>query len=184
MAVPYRNRWRLLAARPLRVGWTANIDTKVNTVSAVERQITALPALVGGYEGPALQVSIEAGAGWYFLELDDDAPREQGYDRSALKHSTFAYAATGKVALKLGDALTVSGRARGWWDRHGALQRHWQAALRLDVSSRMGNSKPAALVLSADSYKYNLDVYNLPGLPPILRWNDDLMIKLAFETKW
>ena len=83
--------WR---AGQMRVGWTANVDTRMNTVSSVERQITALPALVGGYDGQNFQASLEAGAGWFFLEIDDDAPREQGYDRSTLRHSTFAYAAT------------------------------------------------------------------------------------------
>jgi len=175
--------WR---AGRMRVGWTANIDTRMNTVSSVERQITALPAFVGGYDGQNFQASLEAGAGWFFLEIDDDAPREQGYDRSTLRHSTFAYAATAKGRLKLGEAWSLSGRARGWWDSHGALESNYQAALRMDVSSWMGGGsmKQPALVLSADAYRYNLDPYNRPNAPPVLRWNDDLMIRLAFETKW
>jgi len=174
--------WR---ADRIRLGWTANIDTRINTASGIERHITAYPALVGGYDGPTVQASLDAGAGWFFLEIDDDAPRLQGYDRSGLRNSTFAYAATGKLAFKLGEAWTFSGRARGWWDSHGALQRHYQAALRADISNWMGgSSKQPALVLSADSYKYNLDVYNRLGLPPVLRWNDDLMIRFVFETKW
>jgi len=169
----------------LRVGWTANIDTRVNTVSAVERQLTALPAFVGSYEGQIFQASLEAGAGWFFLELDDDAPRELGYDRSALRNSTFAYAASANLRLKLSDFWSLSGHARGWWDSHRALQQHYQAALRVDVGNWIGGSiRQPALVLSADAYKYNLDVYNRPNLPPILRWNDDLMIRVAFETKW
>jgi len=170
----------------MRVGWTANIDTRINTASGVERHITAFPALVGGYDGQSLQASLEAGAGWFFLEIDDDAPREQGYDRSTLRHSTFAYAATAKLRLKLGEAWSVSGRARGWWDSHGTLESNYQAVLRMDASNWIGGGsmKQPALVLSADSYKYNLEPYNRPNLPPILRWNDDLMIRLAFESKW
>src|SRR4051812_25728758 len=122
--------WR---AGAMRLGWTANVDTRINTVSSVERNITALPALVGGYDGQNFQAALEGGAGWYFLEIDDDAPRELGYDRSTLRHSTSAYAATAKARLKLGDVWSLSGLARGWWDNHGELERHYQAALRLAV---------------------------------------------------
>jgi len=176
--------WR---ANRMRIGWTADINTRMNTVSSIERQITALPAFVAGYDGQILQAALEAGAGWFFLEIDDDAAREQGYDRSALRNSTFAYAATAKLALKLGESWAISGRARGWWDRYNTpLESQYQAALRVNASSWIGGGsmKQPALVLSADYYKYNLDVYNRPNAPPVLRWNDDLMIRLSLEAKW
>jgi hypothetical protein len=47
-----------------------------------------------------------------------------------------------------------------------------------------GVMKQPAVVLSADYYWYNLAVYSQPNLPPILRWNDDLTIRLSLETKW
>jgi hypothetical protein len=170
----------------MRIGWTADIDTRINTVSSIERQITALPAFVGGYDGQVLQASLEAGAGWFFLEIDDDAPREQGYDRSGLRNSTFAYSAAAKLTLKLGESWAISGRARGWWDSNTTLESYYQAALRVDANRWFGGGsmKQPALVLSADYYKYNLDVYNRPNLPPVLRWNDDLMIRLSLEAKW
>jgi hypothetical protein len=175
--------WR---ANRMRVGWTADFNTRMNTVSSIERQITALPAVVGGYDGRILQASLEAGAGWFFLHLDDDAPRERGYDRSALRNSTFAYAVTAKLAFKLGKSWTISGRARTWWDSDRTLESHYQALLRVDASGWIGGGamKQPALVLSADYYKYNLDVYNLPNAPPVLPWDDDLMIRLFLEAKW
>lgn len=170
----------------MRLGWTANIDTRMNTVSSIERQITALPAFVGGYDGQILQASLEAGAGWFFLEIDDDAPRQQGYGRDNLRNTTFAYAATAKAALKLGESWALSGRAREWWDSHEPLEWQYTAALRVDANSWLGGGsmKQPALVLSADYYRYNLDVYNSPNLPPVLRWNDDLMTRLSLEAKW
>jgi hypothetical protein len=56
----------------------------------------------------------------------------------------------------------------------------------VDASGWIGGGamKQPALVLSADYYKYNLDVYNLPNLPPVLPWNDDLMIRLFLDAKW
>jgi hypothetical protein len=158
----------------------------MNTVSSIERQITAFPALVGGYDGKFLQSSLQAGAGWFFLEIDDDAPRERGYDRSGLRNSTLAYAITADVTLKLGESWTFSGRARGWWDSHDLLESQYQAALRMDIGDWMASRsmKHPELVLSADFYEYTLDVYNHPNALPILPWNDDLMIRLSFETNW
>jgi hypothetical protein len=111
---------------------------------------------------------------------------EQGYDRSTLRNSTFAYAATAKLTLKLGESWTISGRARGWWDSDNTLESQYQAALRVDASRWIGGRsiKQPALVLSADYYKYNLDVYNRPNAPPVLQWNDDLMTRLSLEAKW
>ncbi|MGY4827749.1 hypothetical protein ACVNIS_04125 [Sphaerotilaceae bacterium SBD11-9] len=169
----------------LRMGWTANFDTRMNTVSSVERQMTALPALVFGYGNPTFQASLEAGAGWFFLEIDDDAPREQGYPRDNLRNSTFAYAATARASLRLGESWAVSGFARGWRDSHDTLETQYQAAVRMDASSWMGGSSMTqpALVFTADYYRYNLDVYS-PNAQAIPRWNNDLMFKLSFESKW
>lgn len=169
-----------------RVGWTANIDTRINTASGIERQITALPALVGGYDGRTFQASLETGVGYFFLEIDDDAPQLQGYDRSGLRNTTFAYAATGRLALKLSESWAVSGMARTWWNNQGTLETQYRAALRMDARNWFsgGSMKQPALILSADYYRYNLDIYNKPNLPPVLRWDDDLMIRLQLEVKW
>lgn len=170
----------------IHAGWTANFDTRMNTASSTERQMAALPALVGGYDGEIVQASLEAGAGWFFLEIDDDAPREQGYDRTNLRNTTIAYATTAKLALKLGESWSLSGLARGWWDSSTPLEGQYLAALRMDASSWAGRDalKQPALVLSTEYYRYNLDIYNAPNMPPILGWDYDLMIRLAAEAKW
>jgi hypothetical protein len=38
------------------------------------------------------------------------------------------------------------------------------------------------VVLSADAYEYNLDVYQRPGEPAILPWDNDLLIRLTFKN--
>jgi hypothetical protein len=165
------------------LGWTADINTRINTASSIERQITALPAIVAGYDGTLLQASLQAGAGWFLLHIDDDAPRERGYDRSELRNSTLAYAVTANVALKLGDSWTISAWARRWWDRDGWLENQYTAALRVDTS-RWIAGKQSELVLSADYTQYNLAVYNHPTGLSVLPWNDDLLIRLSLETRW
>ena len=45
------------------VDWTVDANTRANTVSSVERQITALPALVARFDGEKFRAGLRAGAG-------------------------------------------------------------------------------------------------------------------------
>ena len=97
------------------VGWTANFDTRMNTVSSVEREMTALPAIVARYEGNVFQPSLKAGAGWFFLEIDDDVPKTRGYDRSDFRNSTLGYSVAADVMIRLGEhaARSMARRRNG-----------------------------------------------------------------------
>lgn len=170
----------------LALGWASELDTRMNTVSSVERQSTALAALVGRYDGALLQDSLEAGPGWFFLEIDDDAAREQGYGREGLRNSTFAYSLANKATLRLGEQWRLAAMARGWWDGHQVLESQYGAELRGDAGHWLG-SDPSAhteLVLGADVYHYNLAPYNEPDRPPVLRWDNDALIRLSLESRW
>ena len=115
--------------------WTIDADTRANTVSSVERQITALPALAARFDSDTFRASLQAGAGYWFLEIDDDAPKERGY---------------------IGEAH-----------------------LSLD-----GPSDRSEIVLAAEVNEDNFDLYNRPGLVPILPWDDDVLIKISFVSVW
>ncbi|MCH7373159.1 hypothetical protein [Aeromonas sp. MR16] len=170
----------------LRLGWMTDFNTRMNTVSSVERQMTALAAMAAGYEGDIFQYSLEAGPGWFFLEIDDDAPRERGYDREGLRNSTLAYALTNKAAIKLGDDWTLSGLARRWWDGHQTLESQYRAELRgnIDHWLRRDPAKRTQLVLGADVYHYNLTPYNESNLPSVVGWDNDVLVRLSLETRW
>jgi hypothetical protein len=165
------------------IGWTANADARANTVSSVERRITLLPAVVAGYDGGVLQGSMQAGAGWFFLEIDDDVPKTRGYDRDDFRNSELGYSAAADLSLRLGASWKVSGRAQEWWDSDDWLQTEYVVALRMSVGHE--HSQSSEFVLSADFNEYNLDVYARPDVvQPILPWDDDVMIRLSFDTSW
>jgi len=163
----------------LHLGWTADFNTRMNTVSSVEREMTALPAIVGRYDGGIVRASAKAGAGWFFLEIDDDVPKTRGYDRSDFRNSTFAYTIAGDLAIRIGDCCKIDGQAQQWWDSGEWLQTQYGAAFHFSVESL---KKGSEVELTADVYEYNLDVYQRPGEPVILPWNDDLLIRLLFKT--
>ena len=165
------------------LGWTATVDTKANTASSVEREMIAMPAIVAGYDASRLQASAKAGAGWFFLEIDDDVPKTRGYDRSDFRHSRFAYTLAGDAAIKLGASWTASGKAQEWWDSHQWLQTQYEVALRMAAGHSHTHS--SEFVLSADFNEYNLDVYARPDVSQaILPWDNDVLIRLSFDTVW
>jgi len=160
------------------LGWTADINTRMNTVSSIEREITALPAIFAQYNGKIFQPSLKVGAGWFFLEIDDDVPKTRGYDRDDFRNSTFAYSAAADVTIRLGACCKLDGKAQQWLDSDEWLQRQYETAIHIGAGDWMKGSE---LMLSADFFEYNLDVYQRPGALPILPWDDDLLVRLMFK---
>jgi hypothetical protein len=167
----------------MHIGWTADANTRMNTVSSIERSITALPAIMAWYEGGYMRTSLKTGAGWFFLEIDDDAPSLRGYDRDDLRNSTLGYLVAADAMIKIGACCKIYGQAQQWWDSHGWLQTQYEAAFHVDIGSWA--KKGSEIVLSAQSYEYNLDVYQRSDTNlAVLGWDNDLLIRLSFETKW
>jgi hypothetical protein len=168
-------------ASKMDFGWTADLNTRINTVSSIEREIQALPALVAAYKGDTVQASAKAGAGYFFLEIDDDAPKERGYGRENLRNTTFAESLAADGAVELAERWKLVGRAQGWWDGSDWLQTEYGAELHMALDN---STKHSEMVLSAEANEYNLDVYQHGEALPVLAWNNDLLIKLFFVTAW
>ena len=169
-----------------RLGWNANVDTRINTASSIEREIFAMPALVAGYDSDVFQAAAQAAAGWFFLEIDDDVPKSRGYvreERSDFRNNAFGYSLAADMTLKLGSSFSAYGQAQEWWDSHDWLQTHYKLALRMAASQSHEHS--SEFVLSADFNEYNLDPYFRPNVGvPILPWDNDVMIRLSYDTAW
>jgi hypothetical protein len=164
-----------------RAGWAVDVDTRSNTASSIERRIMALPSLVGAYANERFQASAKTGAGWFFLEIDDDVPKTRGYVRDDLRNSRLAYSVSGDATVHMGDSWSVSGTAQEWWDSHGSLQTEFTAALRFNADRWRKGSE---LVLDADYNEYSLAPYQRSGLPAILPWDHDLMFRVMLDNTW
>lgn len=164
-------------SRKMFMGWVVQ-DTRMNTVSSIERQLHLLPAVVGGFAGDSVDASLKAGIGYNFLEIDDDAPRLRGYDRTNLRQTTSAGAVAADATFRIGSSWEVFGHGEEWRDSDDWIQTQYVAGFRVATDHW---SKGSQVAFSLESNEYNLDRYSTPGLPPVLAWNDDLMFKLDFR---
>jgi hypothetical protein len=168
-----------------RVLWVGDFDTRVNTVSSIEREIRALPGVMLDLKAGACSAQLKAAAGYFFLEIDDDVPRERGYDRGDFRHQTFAGSLAADGALELTADWQLAAHAQGWWDADGWLE----TQCRGELDFRPGRwAHGAVIALSAEFTQYNLDSYapanaTAPYLP-ILPWDHDWLIKLSYTTRW
>jgi hypothetical protein len=162
----------------LFAGWDVNLDTRMNTVSSIERQVHLLPAVVGGFAGNSVDASLKAGIGYNFLEVDDDAPRLRGYDRTNLRQTTSAGAVAADVAFRIGSSWQVFGHGEEWRESDDWIQTQYFAGFRVATDHW---AKGSQVAFSVELNEYNLDRYSTPGLPAPLGWDDDLMYKLDFR---
>jgi hypothetical protein len=160
------------------ISWTVGEQTRMNTVSSIERQFHLLPAVVAGFSGNFMDVSLRTGIGYNFLEIDDDAPRLRGYDRTNLRQTTSAGALAGDLRARIGESWEVFGHGEEWRDGDDWIQTQYVAGFRV-ATERWG--KGSQVAFSVEYNEYNLDRYSTPGLPAVLGWDDDLMFKLDFR---
>ena len=164
--------------RKMFVGWGVELDTRMNTVSSIERQVHLLPALEAGFAGDSARASVTTGIGYNFLEIDDDAPRLRGYDRTNLRQTTSAGAVAVDATVPIGDSWEAFAHGEEWRDSDDWIQTQYRAGFRV-ATDALG--KGSEVAFSVESNEYNLDRYSTPGLPSVLGWDDDLMLKLDFR---
>jgi len=165
-------------------GWTVDLNTRMNTVSSIERQIKALPAIVVGYDGDSVEASLEGGIGYFFQEIDDDAPKLRGFDRTGLRQTMAAESLGGFFAVRLGGTARLAGAAQQWWDEGDWLETEYRAEFHFNLGRRV-RAEGSELVVSVEAHEYNLDIYpHSPAGDSILGWNNDLLIRLAYSGAW
>lgn len=165
-------------SRDLFFGWSVAQDTRMNTTSSIERQIHLLPAVVFGFAGDAVHASLKTGIGYNFVEIDDDAPRLRGYDRTNLRQTTSAGAVAADATFKIGKSWEVFGHGEEWRDSDDWIQTQYLAGVHV-AAERWG--KGSEIGFSVEYNEYNLERYSTPGLPLVLGWDDDVLYKLSFR---
>jgi len=165
--------------------WVADLDTRANTVSSVEREMKAMPGLALGYKSGGFSAGLKAAAGWFFLEIDDDVAKEYGYGRDDFRNNEFAGTLAAEAAIELTPGWKLLASAQGWASSDTWLEVRYLGELRYAPSHW---KKGGAVTLSVELNQINLDVYVPSALtapyPPILPWDHDCLVKLSYSTRW
>lgn len=164
------------------LGWQVDLQGKRNTVSSVEKQLKLFPALTANYQGKLTQAQLKAGAGYYFLEIDDDVPKNRGYDRDDLGNKEFAYTLMGSFGADVTPKLHMSFAAQTWHDGDAWLEDQYRFDLTYQTDFWAEHSQ---WVLNVEHTQYNLDHYAKSDMDlPILPWDDDTLVRLSLMVPW
>lgn len=167
------------------VGWIAEANTKTNTVSCIEREIRILPGLTANFHAGPFDAWAKIASGMFFLEIDDDVPKERGYARGDFRNATMAVSYAGGASIELGESCKLAGHAQTWRNPEGWLENQYTIDLRYDIGRWM---KDSTVVLGFEATEYNIAVYTpaeSESTPlPILPWDHDEFLTLAIEKLW
>lgn len=165
----------------VQLDWIIRFDGKCNTVSSVECEFKAFGGLRAEYKTSDLKIGLNATGGYYFLEIDDDVPKEYGYDRSDYKNDAMAYSVMADGEIKLAPKTKVYGRIQQWKDGSQWLENQYELVLNYDLSQWL---KDSTFSIEAEHTKYNLEPYQKVGLPIILPWDNDTLIRVYLTISW
>jgi len=183
------DRHLLNVSDSMGLSWVVDFNSKANTVSSIEREIRIFPGLILAWSGDTFTASAKASVGYFFLEIDDDVPKERGYTRSDFDNDTFAVSLAANASMRLGNAFTLFGQLQTWSDNDGWLRHQYVAELRYNAENWLRDSE---LVIGVEGNFYNLEPYvpseyitpQAGAYLPILPWDEDLLIRITFNTRW
>lgn len=159
--------------------WLARLDIKNNTVSGIEKQHKLFAGIGLHHTTPTVNLNLKTLVGYYLSEIDDDVPWRAGYAVDDLSNKTTACSLIAESKVKLNSKMDAYARVQQYRDNDQWLENQYALILNHDTTSYIDKS---TLTLSMEHSKYNLDPYQKIGLPPILPWSSDTLIRLYISV--
>ncbi len=162
------------------LNWFVELDEKRNTVSGVEQQVRIFPGLDLQYKANNFDIKTKLAGGYYFLEIDDDAPSENGYSRDYLQNKTFALLAGATININAAQDLTLGATVQQWHDGDQWLENQFKGNVTYHTNKWIDKS---TITLSVEHTKYNLTPFDNmsaenPSYQPVLNWDNDTLFRL------
>jgi len=158
--------------------WEVGFDERRNTVCSIEIGLKLFPAITYQYQTETIETNLTAGAGMYWLEIDDDVPVERGYERGDLNNMTAAAVFSAQLRFNLTDKLSIMGKAQTWRDQEW-LENKYSAEISFDTNNQF---KKNQLLFSVDYTEYNLDVYQINSTQlHVLGWDHDIAFRATLQ---
>lgn len=165
--------------------WLLDVSNKQNTVSGIERQQKQAYGVGFDYTSHSSHLAFNGYGGFFYRELDDDAPQVYGYDRRDLGYGASIYSFLLEGSHTFGGVFTIGAHAQTWHSLGiGAtwLEHELKGSMRYNTDFLIEQS---AIHLDVEYTKYNLDVYYRPDLGvPALPWDNDTLIRTYMSIPW
>jgi len=134
---------------------TGDFEHKMNTVSSIEQSADLMAGLKLQFENHGVELFTKFGAGGYYLEIDDDLPREYSdYRREDLSNSEFAWFQEYKGKLKFAEKFSISARYKNFRSMDNL-----SLETRKEIKLTYQFHPTRQFVLKAEKTWYNLDPY-------------------------
>jgi len=189
--IPLMHKIQLYSFGPIHktdkdLRWLVDIRDKENTVSGIEREIKTFFGVGINSDSEKSHIAFNIYAGFFFLEFDDDAPKEYaGYGRIDLDDGAPAASTMIEGSIKLSDRFTFSGSATNWSVIEGDaewLENEFMAEVNYASSDWIKHSIVHFSVLHTH---YNLAIHYRENLgKPILPWDKDVLVRLYVSLPW
>lgn len=159
---------------------TGDFEHTMNTVSSIEQSADLMAGLKLLYETDGGELFARFGAGGYYLEIDDDLPREYSdYQRDDLSNGELAWFQEYKGRLEFAEKFSVSARYKNFRS-FDSVSLETRKELELAYHFRPDKQ----FVLKAEKTWYNLDEFERAagdnGLK-VLPFDDDIYYQAYLE---
>lgn len=152
---------------------------KMNTVSSIEQYLKAGVGLGFNYTISQVSFGVKVLGGTYYLEIDDDVPKENGYSRNDLTDDfQRAYAYVASVDAKFTQDVSAHVEYEQWYNNEEWLEKSFALKLKYDT---LFLSQSSTIQLSVEGTTYNLSSLEKNNVP-VLPWDDDMLLKLSVHV--
>jgi len=164
------------------IAWYIYMDNKQNTVSCVEREVRQQLGLGWVYKKESFDIALNAYAGFYYIEIDDDTPVARGYNRQELDDGEAANTLEIEGNYRFSSDFDIYGRMRHYAANTGfeELEENYELQLNYHPTQSSFLYDGVALHLKVKYIQYNFDRFNIHSVD-MLPWDNDMLIQ-AYAT--
>jgi len=160
--------------------WYVAMDNKQNTVSCIERQVRQHVGVGYEFNSDAFTFDVNAYAGFYYIEFDDDTPVARGYTRQDTDDGEASNVFEIKIKYDFSKNFACSGYAKQYSANTGMenLERDYEILMVYKNASFL--LEHSRLNFEIKHAKYSLERFfkNPPGIP-ILPFDNDTLFQAS-----
>lgn len=166
----------LLQEDRLKINAIIDFDWKMNTVSSVEQYLKSGAGLAFAFKENHIAITPKLLFGSYYLEIDDDVPKQSGFTREDLSLGFRAAVMYGiDMSWNIQDNLSFHLELEEWNEKGQWLERNTWLGLDYKETEKLH------IKASVEKTIYNLDNFSQNN-KEVLPWNNDTLIKVVAEV--